>query len=70
MNAPVAHLARAGIPVPVPVVVPSVPEDRTVGRWPKPQVIIDVGVFGERVFAFADRAAHTEAVDLDSLDLA
>jgi len=50
--------------------VPSVPEDRTVGRRPEPQVIIDVGVFGERVFAFADRAAHAEAVYLDSLDLA
>lgn len=70
MNAPVAHLARTGIPVPVPVVVPSVPEDRAVGCGPEPQVIIDVGVFGEGVFAFADRPADTEAVDLDSLDLA
>ena len=42
MNTPVAHFARAGIPIPMPIVVQFVTKDRLILGRAKPQVVGDV----------------------------
>ena len=45
MHAPITHFARAGIPVPVPIIMPLVAEYFTVGSWAEPQVIVHRWIF-------------------------
>lgn len=70
VDAPVTHLAGAGVPVPVPVVVEFVAEDRFVLRRAEPEIVIDFRRDRERRFPFADGGAAAVAVDRKRFDLA
>jgi hypothetical protein len=70
VNAPVAHLARARVPDPVPVVLQIVAVDRFVLRGTEPQVVIDLGRNRQRRRTLADRRPHPVAVDASRQDLA
>ena len=70
MDAPVAHLTRTRIPVPVPVVVQRVTENRFLLCRAKPQVVVYVLWNFQWRVSFPNRTANSISIHAGSLDLA
>ena len=62
VNAPVAHLPRARVPDPVPVVVKLVAVHRQLLSGAKPEVVGEAGGSGQRCVPLADRLTDAKPV--------
>ena len=62
VRAPVAHFAVAGVPIPMPVVVEALAEERLVLRRAKPEIVIHRGRRREGRLALPDGFAHAVVI--------